>query len=100
MSSLNTDLAATHSAGELTEQVITVVRSAMPGLGNAMIDLDSSLREMGFDSVDLIELSVRLEDTFDLVLAHGGGRRVNTVSDVLALVIESKTAAGAEESNS
>jgi acyl carrier protein len=77
---------------DLTSEVIAVVRSAVPDHETTAIDVETSLGELGFDSVDLVELSVRLEEHFRFVLDDSNGRRVKTVSDVVALVEENTTA--------
>ena len=77
--------------GNVVVEVVEVVRSVAPGAPPAAIELDSSLREMGFDSVDLIELTVRLEKHFHLTLVDPDSYAVRTVSDVVALVEGSRS---------
>lgn len=80
---------------DVVGEVVEVVRSVLPDAPDAVIEPESSLREMGLDSVDLIELTVRLEDHFQLVLADPDSYAVNTVNDVVALVTESRNGTGA-----
>ena len=80
---------------ELLDEVVAVVRSVIPGNTAAVIEPESSLRGLGFDSVDLIELTVRLEGAFDVDLADADSYRVSTVSDVVTLIEETRVQADA-----
>lgn len=80
------DADLTGEAGEVVE----VVRSVLPGRAAGVIDHDTSLRELGFDSVDLIELTVSLEKHFGLVLVDSDSYAVTTVGDVVDLVRRSR----------
>lgn len=79
----------------LVDEVIVVVRSVAPGKAAAVIEPESSLRALGFDSVDLIELTVRLGDHFDVDLGDADSYRVSAVSDVVTLIEETRAKADA-----
>lgn len=80
---------------DLVDEVVAVVRSVVPGKDAAVIEPKSSLRELGFDSVDLIELTVRLEDHFHVDLGDADSYRVSAVSDVVTLIEETRAKAEA-----
>lgn len=80
---------------DLVDEVIAVVRSVIPGNAAAVIEPESSLRELGFDSVDLIELTVRLEVHFHVDLGEADSYRVSAVGDVVTLIEKTRAKAAA-----
>jgi acyl carrier protein len=80
---------------DLVDEVVAVVRSVVPGKAAAVIEPGSPLRELGFDSVDLIELTVRLEERFQVDLGDADSYRISAVSDVVALIEETRAKADA-----
>ncbi|MGX7348473.1 acyl carrier protein [Aerococcus vaginalis] len=45
--------------------------------------------ELGFDSLDIMDLMMLLEDRFDIVIDGRGVSKIQTVQDVMMLVTES-----------
>lgn len=66
------------------EQVLTAQGKSLPA------DDAASLSEIGFRSLDFSELALRVEDEIDeeLNFEAAGLRQINTVGDVLDLLIE------------
>lgn len=81
---------------DLVDEVIAVVRSAIPGNAETVIEPESSLREIGFDSVDLIELTLRLEDHFHVDLGEADSYRVSAVSDIVTLIERARVETAAD----
>lgn len=45
--------------------------------------------ELGFDSLDIMDLIMLLEDRFNIVIEDSGAAKIETVQDVMSLVSES-----------
>lgn len=75
----------------IAEQVISVIALAkrMP---RETVPLDSSLAELGFDSLDTVVLVSDLEDHFTIRIADGDAHSIRTVRDVVEGVKKLKDA--------
>lgn len=67
---------------ELTEKVIGILAS-VKHIPREKIGLDSSLTELGFDSLDTISMLFELESAFQLSIPDESARSVKTVRDVV-----------------
>jgi acyl carrier protein len=69
-------------ADPFTEKVLSAVAS-VKHIPQEQIALDSSLQELGFDSLDTTVLLFELEKQFHISIPDEGVRSVRTVRDVL-----------------
>lgn len=73
---------------EMYEKIVKILLDV--GYRKASVDLDTELRVLGIDSLNLIELILRLEDEFSFVTTEGSLERTkfHTVGDVKKFVEE------------
>ncbi len=69
-------------ADRITEQVVDAIVSVRH-LRRDTISETSSLAELGFDSLDTLNLLFALEETFHISIPDEQARRVRTVGDVV-----------------
>lgn len=84
------------STAELSPQEIllriTKLVSEQLGIEQASIAAEQSLeKDLGCDSLDLVELVMALEDEFEIEVSDEDGSTVATISDAVALVQKLKS---------
>jgi acyl carrier protein len=80
------------------DRILREVRAVMAQLGLGAGDVDPSARlvdDLEFDSLDWVDLALRLEAALDLELADEKLASLQTLQDVVDLVAERLAAAGA-----
>jgi acyl carrier protein len=65
-------------------------------LPRAVRDSDRLVEDLGLDSLTLTTLAVELEDRFQILLSDEEATRVQTVGELVRLVVARTTAAAAE----
>lgn len=73
------------------DQLRTMMAEVLEGQGKTLPDDDNAaLSDIGFRSLDFSELALRVEDEIDeeLNFEAAGLRQINTVADVLDLLVE------------
>lgn len=68
------------------EAKVREVLAATLGADTETAALDASLAGLGADSLDRLEISMELEETFLIELTDDDGERAQTVGDVVGLV--------------
>jgi acyl carrier protein len=74
--------------------VFDQVRSRLPTGSETDVSLDSSLSELGLDSLDMVEMTLGLEESFGVEIPDSELEDVATVGDAITL-IEKKMSVGA-----
>ncbi|VEU82155.1 acyl carrier protein [Acholeplasma hippikon] len=67
----------------MLEQVIEIISDEL-NLDKEQIKKESRLREdLGVDSLDVVELVMRLEETFNVSVADDAAQKLETVGDIV-----------------
>ncbi len=68
---------------DMLEQVIEIISDEL-NLDKEQIKKESRLREdLGVDSLDVVELVMRLEETFNVSVADDAAQKLETVGDIV-----------------
>ncbi len=77
---------STQTTETLSQQVIELVSSQID-IPKEQISLDSQfVADLGFDSLDLIEFVMLVEDEFDIVVPDEESEKINTVRDAVEAI--------------
>lgn len=67
----------------MLEQVIEIISDEL-NLDKSQVKVESRLREdLGVDSLDVVELIMRLEETFEVSVADEAAQKLETVGDIV-----------------
>jgi acyl carrier protein len=72
------------------QDIETTVMEALEQFGAdpEVLTREATLEEVDIDSLDLVELTQVVEDTYDIDLENADFKKVKTVGDVIDLVVE------------
>ncbi len=80
---------STQTTETLSQQVIELVSSQI-GIPKEQISLDSQfVADLGFDSLDLVEFVMLVEDEFDIVVPDEESEKIITVRDAVKAIQKS-----------
>ncbi len=80
---------STQTTETLSQQVIEIVSSQI-GIPKEQISLESQfVADLGFDSLDLVEFVMLVEDEFDIVVPDEESETINTVQDAVQAIQKS-----------
>ena len=71
--------------GSIEENVIECVAEQL-GILPYQVRKDADLENLGFDSLDKVELGLQLEEQFEITLSDDFDQEIKTVQDVINLV--------------
>ena len=70
----------------MEKQIITIIAEQL-GLDEAEVKLESKfIEDLGADSLDLVDLVMKLEDTFDVQISDEETAKLKTVRDAVTFV--------------
>ncbi len=78
---------STLSGAKGQEEVRAIISAIAPLSGGHEVAAGATLTDLGFDSVDLIELAVRLEERFGVDLGNDRTWQATNVEEIVSLVI-------------
>ena len=73
------------SQGEIYDKILSIISKQL----NTPIDTinrDASLDRLGADSLDKVEIVMKLEDEFDIEVSDKDAEKLNTIDDIFQLV--------------
>lgn len=74
---------------DIADRVLSIIKEQL-NVSDEGVNLNSSLVELGADSLDIVEIVMWCEETFDIILEEYEIDSVTTVGDIIR-VVESKT---------
>ena len=70
----------------MEKQIITIIAEQL-GLDEAEVKLESKfIEDLGADSLDIVDLLMKLDDTFDVQISDEETAELKTVSDAVTFV--------------
>lgn len=79
---------------QILHEIRTEAKAVVPHLDTSTLEPDSHIADVGIDSVQLLELVARLEERFDLTLPDYELAGLQTIDDLIRLVIRCHAGAG------
>lgn len=74
------------------EQVIEII-SEQQGISKDQITRDTTFERIGFDSLDLVEMTMELEEKFDITIPDEDAEKIRTVGQAIEYIEEHGTRA-------
>lgn len=81
---------------ELTEKVIAVVSDKLSVDKDKIKPETSFVGDLGADSLDMVELLMNLEDTFDMTIPDDDAENIKTVGDAVEYIGKNKNQMASE----
>lgn len=68
----------------VAEKVLEIVATRVKGPAAAQVRIDSTLEELGLDSLDAIEIMYELEESLKVSIPNERAKDMRTVADIVA----------------
>jgi acyl carrier protein len=69
----------------LEEKLIDIVKKQLT-IKNVSINLDSKFKDINADSLDIVEIALKVEDEFDIEIPEDNAENIETIRDVVEIV--------------
>lgn len=69
----------------IEEKLIEIVKNQLT-IKNISINLDSKFKDINADSLDIVEIALKVEEEFDIEIPEDSAENIETVKDVVEIV--------------
>jgi acyl carrier protein len=69
----------------LEEKLIDIVKKQLT-IKNSSINLDSKFKDINADSLDIVEIALKVEDEFNIEIPEDNAENIETIRDVVEIV--------------
>lgn len=76
---------ATHEKQDTYNKVVTIVAQTL-NIDKSAISPESSLEESGADSLDMLEIIMKFEETFNIEISDEEAEKIVTINDAVAKI--------------
>jgi acyl carrier protein len=70
---------------QLEEKLIEIVKKQLT-IKNISINLDSKFKDINADSLDIVEIALKVEDEFNIEIPEDSAENIETIRDVVEIV--------------